>query len=114
VCHYPGCTRPSRPDPATGRPSLYCEESDPSGGPVHNRANAWRRRRAEKAGNPLEGHGVSAPVSLARAALEQRVAEVPGKLAELRDFLDRLAPTWLLRVIWRPPAPRLKTPTARR
>jgi hypothetical protein len=87
-CHYPGCTRPSRPDPATGRPSLYCEQPDPDGGAVHNRANAWRARRAQRAGSVLQEQAVAAPVSLARATLEQRLAELPTKFGELREFLD--------------------------
>src|SRR4051812_19323394 len=87
-CQYPGCNRSSRPDPATGRPSLYCEQSDPDGGPVHNRANAWRARRTQRAGALLQEHAVAAPVSLARATLEQQLAELPTKVGELREFLD--------------------------
>lgn len=88
-CTFPGCTRPSRPDAATGRPSLYCEEPDPSGGPVHNRVNAWRARRAEQGSSPVAtDRSAQAPVSMARASLEQRLGEFPGKLGEFRDFLD--------------------------
>ena len=90
-CHYPGCRRPSRPDSANGRPSLYCEQSDPEGGPVHNRANAWRRRHAEKSTSPGGQEAAAAPVSRGRAPLEERVAELPDKFAELGAFLDKLA-----------------------
>jgi hypothetical protein len=86
-CQYPGCTRASRPDPATGRPSLYCEQSE-DGGPVHNRANAWRARRTHRAGALVQEQAVAAPVSLARATLEQKLAELPAKVGELREFLD--------------------------
>lgn len=87
-CHYPGCRRPSRPDSATGRPSLYCEQSDPEGGPVHNRANAWRQRRAEKSTSP---DTPEAAVSHRAASFEEQVAQLPNKFAELSSFLDQLA-----------------------
>lgn len=88
-CHYPGCGRASRPDPATGRPSLYCEQADPEGGPVHNRASAWRARRARSSGAVVvQQDTAAAPVSLARATLEQRLAELPAQVAGLREFLD--------------------------
>ena len=86
-CHYPGCNRPSRPDSATGRPSLYCEQSDLEGGPVHNRANAWRRRRAEKptsAGN----QSAAAPASPGRAAFEERVVELTDKFCQSAKALE--------------------------
>ncbi|WP_230589229.1 hypothetical protein [Mycobacterium kansasii] len=92
-CNYPGCSRPSRPDPATGRPSRYCEQPDNTGGPVHNRANAWRARRAQRGGVATQqetGLGLAAPVSLARATLEQRLSELPEKMADLRGYLDDL------------------------
>ena len=87
-CNYPGCTRARRPDPATGRPSRYCERAD-DGGPVHNRANAWKARRAQAGGqsSPRE-EGPAAPVSMARATLEQRLVELPERVADLRQYLD--------------------------
>ena len=87
-CRYPGCTRPSRPDPATGRPSLYCEQSDGAGGPVHNRVSAWRARRSQHAIAVASEQSSAAPVSMARATLEQQLADFPTRLGELRDFLD--------------------------
>jgi len=87
-CHFPGCTRASRPDPVTGRPSLYCEQPDPDGGPVHNRASAWKARRVQRAGVVVQEDAVAAPVSLARATLEQQLAELPAKVGELREVLD--------------------------
>lgn len=90
-CHYPGCRRPSRPDSATGRPSLYCEQSDPEGGPVHNRANAWRQRRAEKSISPGRQEATTAPASRGRASFEEQVARLPDKFAELSALLDQLA-----------------------
>ena len=91
LCTYPGCTRPRRPDPATGRPSRYCERADEEGGPVHNRATAWKARRTHRedaAPTQDEGGGLSAPVSMARATLDQRLAELPGRVADLRQYLD--------------------------
>lgn len=85
-CSYPGCTRPRRPDPATGRPSRYCEQPDVHGGPVHNRATAFRARRAGVA--VQEDSAVSAPVSMARATLDQRLAELPSRVEELRQYFD--------------------------
>ncbi|MDP7732864.1 MULTISPECIES: hypothetical protein [Mycobacterium] len=88
-CRYPGCSRPSRPDSATGRPSLYCEQADAKGAPVHNRVNAWRARHAgQVATAAATEQSVAAPVSMARATLEQRLSDFPGKLTEFRDFLD--------------------------
>ncbi|WAJ47959.1 hypothetical protein OK015_28830 (plasmid) [Mycobacterium sp. Aquia_216] len=89
-CNYPGCSRPSRPDPATGRPSRYCEQADADGGPLHNRANAWRARRAQRVAvaTQEEDTRLAAPVSLARATLEQRLVELPEQVATLRGYLD--------------------------
>src|ERR1700739_2001507 len=82
-CHYPGCTRPSRPDPATGRPSRYCEQADGTGGAGHTRANAWKARRAQRGiVATQEDPGLTVPVSLARATLEQRLSELPGQFAD--------------------------------
>ncbi|HEX7321546.1 MAG TPA: hypothetical protein VF299_01225 [Mycobacterium sp.] len=96
VCRFPGCDRPSRPDPGTGRPSLYCEQPGPDGGPVHNRATAWRARRAaDQQATPTSPGGPAgeqspvgvAPVSMARVSLEQRVAQLPTKIDDLQAFL---------------------------
>jgi len=69
---------------------LYCEQTGPDGGPVHNRVSAWRARRAQQAGTVVQEEAVSAPVSLARASLEQRLTELPIRLSEVQDFLSRL------------------------
>ena len=92
-CGFPGCTRPRRPDPATGRPSRYCEQAD-EGGPVHNRASAWKARRAKQGALEVQDENATVvPVSLARATLDQRLAELPGKFDELRSYLDGLVAT---------------------
>ncbi|MBN3459775.1 hypothetical protein JNN96_37725 [Mycobacterium sp. DSM 3803] len=90
-CHYPGCGRARRPDPSTGRPTRYCGEADPGGGPVHNPASAWRARQAQ-AGSAVttEEAAPAAPVSLARASLEQRLEQLPEKVGELREYLDSI------------------------
>ncbi|WP_200865864.1 coiled-coil domain-containing protein [Mycobacteroides abscessus] len=90
-CHFPGCDRARRPDPATGRPTRYCGQADPDGGPVHNPASAWRARQARAGtGTPSQeqGGGLAAPVSLARANLEQQLAELPERLGALRQYFD--------------------------
>ena len=90
-CTYPGCTRPRRPDPATGRPTRYCEQADASGGPVHNRVTAWKARQTQQGTITTQApSAATAPVSLARATLEQHLAELPGKLTEQRRYLDAL------------------------
>ncbi|MFW0154390.1 hypothetical protein ACNUDN_32025 (plasmid) [Mycobacterium sp. smrl_JER01] len=92
-CHYPGCSRPRRPDPATGRPSRYCERADDGGGPVHNRANAWKARRANTPtadARPGAEQAADAPVSMARATLEQRLDELPQRVSEFRQYFDDL------------------------
>lgn len=91
-CHYPGCTRARRPDPATGRPTRYCGQADPDGGPVHTPASAWKARNAQRgaAVATQEPPTPAAPVSLARATLEQRLELLPEKFAELREYLDSL------------------------
>jgi DNA repair exonuclease SbcCD ATPase subunit len=86
-CHYPGCSRARRPDPATGRPTRYCGQADPDGGPIHNPASAWRARQSQS-GAVAAQEQVAAPVSLARATLEQRLAQLPEKVAEIREYLD--------------------------
>lgn len=88
-CSYPGCTRPL-PDPATGRPTRYCGEPDEPGGQVHNRATAFKARRAQQGGGVLTEYesGVAAPVSMARATLDQRLAELPTRFADLCHYLD--------------------------
>ncbi|MBS9535586.1 hypothetical protein KIH27_18530 [Mycobacterium sp. M1] len=93
-CTYPGCTRPRRPDPTTGRPTRYCEQADDDGGPVHNRVTAWKARQAQQSTvDTQDPPGVAAPVSLARATLEQHLTELPDKLAEQRRYLDALLDT---------------------
>ena len=87
TCHFPGCTRPSRPDPATGRPAKYCEEV--IDGVRHNRVNAWHRRRADKPAGPADSAVSSAPVSMARATLEERLAAIPEALTPFAELLNR-------------------------
>lgn len=87
TCHFPGCTEPSRPDPATGRKAKYCEQT--IDGVLHNRANAWhQRRRQEPAAEPATGELVAAPVSMARATLEERLNRLPGLFNEAREYMD--------------------------
>lgn len=86
TCHFPGCAAPSRPDPATGRKAKYCEQT--VDGVLHNRANAWHhRRRQEPAAEPA-AEFVAAPVSMARATLEERLNRLPGLIGEVRDYMD--------------------------
>ncbi|WP_078293598.1 hypothetical protein [Mycobacterium sp. D16R24] len=87
TCHFPGCTEPSRPDPATGRKAKYCEQT--IDGVLHNRANAWHhRRKQEPAAAPAPEELVAAPVSMARATLEERLNRLPGLFGEVREYMD--------------------------
>lgn len=87
-CSYPGCTRPRLPDPSTGRPTRYCGQADADGGPIHNRASAWKARRSQSGTVIHDEPGATAPVSMARATLDQRLAELPERFADLRQYLD--------------------------
>src|SRR5690349_3456022 len=65
TCRYPGCDRPAVPAEGglPARPSEYCAD------PAHNRAAAWRARRAARAtveGRPLPDD-MDRPVTMARA-----------------------------------------------
>ena len=86
TCHFPGCTRASRPDSATGRPAKYCEEV--VDGVRHDRVNAWHRRRADKPAGPADSAVSSAPVSMARATLEERLAAIPEALTQFAELLN--------------------------
>ncbi|OHU76132.1 hypothetical protein [Mycobacteroides chelonae] len=89
TCHFPGCTEPSRPDPSTGRKAKYCEQT--IDGVLHNRANAWHhRRKQEPAAEPVPEELVAAPVSMARATLEERLNRLPGLFGDARAYLDSL------------------------
>lgn len=89
LCHFPGCSKPRRPDPATGRPTKYCEEV--VDGVIHNRVNAWHRRRANP-GSPADAAqpNASPSVSMARLTLEERLTQLPGQLVRLVDFLGEV------------------------
>lgn len=92
-CRYPGCDRVLTADSTTGRPGSYCEQPSPGGGPAHNRATAWRARRAvpqpTSPGERAE-QAVAAPVSLARAGLEQHLQQLPDRIEGLQQFLTAL------------------------
>lgn len=91
-CSFPGCTRPVKVTSATGRPSRYCEQSD-GDGPVHNRGSAHKARLALRGSAVVhdEADTVATPVSMARATLDQRLIELPGRFEEMRSFLGDLA-----------------------
>ena len=113
-CSYPGCMRPRLPDPATGRPTRYCGQADEDGGQVHNRATAFKARRAQQGGGVLtdDEPGVAAPVSMARATLDQRLAELPTRFTDLRQYLDGVVEGLFAKLATsRPPAPKSRTHT---
>lgn len=90
-CSFPGCDRPVKPTSATGRPSRYCEQAD-GDGPVHNRGSAWKARLALRDAVVVDAADtVATPVSMARATLDQRLMELPGRFEEMRSFLGDLA-----------------------
>ncbi|MBU8841232.1 hypothetical protein [Mycolicibacterium goodii] len=87
-CAYPDCTRPVRPTPPTGRPTRYCEQAD-ADGIIHNRASAFKARRAQRSAvETLEEEPSPAPVSMARAILDQRLSELPDRIAEMQRYFD--------------------------
>lgn len=87
-CNYPGCTRTRLPDPATGRPTRYCGQADAGGGPIHNRATAWKARRTHQGGVLTQNdENPAAPLSMARATLDQRLAEMPRRLEDFQSYL---------------------------
>ena len=77
---------------------------------MHNRSNAWYHRRAERAAP--DSAASSAPVSMARATLEQRLTELPDKIGELRRYFDGLLAELRTASDIEAPAPRWRTPTA--
>ena len=79
---------PAAPGPGHRPASRYCERADEGGGPIHNRGTAWKARRAHTGDAPPREDGLTAPVSMARATLEQRLSELPGRFEDLRQYLD--------------------------
>lgn len=98
TCRYPGCTRSIQAsDPAVGRPNEYCGKSDSDGGPVHNRFNSWRARRAAGTAaalavdDPVQAERSPSPsVSMARVTLEQHLADLPGQVRVMCAALDAI------------------------
>lgn len=60
---------------------------------MHNRTSAWKARQARGGVTTQEAPATAAPVSMARATLDQRLAELPGQLAEHRQYLDDIVAT---------------------
>lgn len=64
---------------------------------MHNKGNAWKERHRRgpraRAGGAAAEVAVDAanPVSMAKATLEQQLAEFPARLTEFRDYLDRIS-----------------------
>lgn len=78
TCRYPGCDQPPTPAEAgTGRPPEYCAD------PAHNRANAWRARRAAAAAPPGPDQQDGRPVETAR----QRAGVLHAQVRELGEHL---------------------------
>ena len=85
TCRFPGCNAPAvtAAGGAPGRPPEYCSNPD------HNRAAAWRARRAERAsaeGRPLPDD-LDRPVSMARARAGELVDQVATQAGQLAAAL---------------------------
>ena len=85
TCRFPGCERPADTSDAggPGRPSEYCTD------PAHNRAAAWRARRASRA--ETQGRAVpddlGRPVTMARARAGELVDQVTTQTGHLVSAL---------------------------
>jgi len=93
TCRYPGCSAPAEPAAGPGRPPQYCDDPD------HNRASAFRARRAQDAADDSVIDDAGEPVTWARTRaallvdrLEEAVRSLPSvveqALAELRTLGD--------------------------
>jgi len=82
TCRFPGCAEPVDAAPAVGRPPGYCTD------PAHNRAAAWRARRAEVGQGQSPADDDSLPVDAARQRASMLNAQVAG-MVEL--FQEQLA-----------------------
>jgi hypothetical protein len=87
TCHYPGCDRTIAPE--AGHRAKYCEHT--VDGVRHNRVNAWHRRRASiTADTSAPAAAADTPVSAARAALEQRLTQLPGQITTFTNHLGAI------------------------
>lgn len=92
-CTWPGCARPRKPAPATGRPSSYCEQPDEETGTVHNRTNRYahsKREDAARQGRTVTDAELTQPHSMAFASAAQLAETVARAAADLRGASDKL------------------------
>jgi colicin import membrane protein len=84
TCGFPGCEEPTEATSGAGRPAGYCSD------PAHNRAAAWRARRAEAdtADHPVEDDKL--PVDAARQRASALHAQVSGMFEHMQHQLVAL------------------------
>ncbi len=81
TCGFPGCDEPVDATPGVGRPAGYCTD------PAHNRAAAWRARRAEAGRVERTVEDDKLPVDAARLRASMLTAQVAGMVEHLQQQL---------------------------
>ncbi len=81
TCGFPGCAEPVDATPGVGRPAGYCHN------PAHNRAAAWRARRAEAGRVERTVEDDKLPVDAARQRASVLRAQVAGMVEHLQQQL---------------------------
>ncbi|MEC5178503.1 colicin import membrane protein [Cryobacterium sp. MP_M5] len=81
TCGFPGCAEPVDATPGVGRPAGYCVN------PAHNRAAAWRARRAEAGRAERTVEDDKLPVDAARQRASVLRAQVAGMVEHLQQQL---------------------------
>ncbi|WP_104131608.1 hypothetical protein [Cryobacterium sp. M91] len=84
TCGFPGCDEPVDATPGVGRPAGYCTN------PAHNRAAAWRARRAESGRVERTVEDDKLPVDAARQRASVLRAQVAGMVEHLQQQLVSL------------------------
>ena len=81
TCGFPGCDEPVDATPGVGRPAGYCTN------PAHNRAAAWRARRAESGRVERTVEDDKLPVDAARQRASVLRSQVAGMVEHLQQQL---------------------------
>ncbi|SEN91434.1 hypothetical protein [Cryobacterium luteum] len=81
TCGFPGCDEPVDATPGVGRPAGYCTNS------AHNRAAAWRARRAEAGRVERTAEDDRLPVDAARQRASVLRSQVAGMVEHLQQQL---------------------------
>lgn len=84
TCGFPGCEEPIETTPGAGRPAGYCTD------PAHNRAAAWRARRAEADTADHSDEDDKLPIDAARQRASALHAQVSGMFEHMQQQLVAL------------------------